>query len=61
MSLLDMPLPGRVVGRIVGHGWNAGVDQYREVISAARAGGESVESLARRYGVTPQRIYQVLK
>lgn len=61
MSLLDMPLPGRVAGRIVGHGWNAGIDQYRGVICEARASGESVASLARRYGVTPQRIYQVLK
>lgn len=56
-----MPLPGRIAGRIVGHGWNTGIDQYRQVICDARAGGESVRSLARRYGVTPQRIYQVLK
>lgn len=59
MSLLDMPLPGRVPGRIVGRVW--GLDEYREWIRHARMEGESVESIAKRWNVTPQRIYQVLK
>lgn len=59
MSLLDMPLPARVPGRIIGRVW--GIDQFREQIRTERAGGESVASIAQRYGVTPQRVYQVLK
>lgn len=54
-----MPLPARVPGRIIGRVW--GIDQFREQIRTERAGGESVASIAQRYGVTPQRVYQVLK
>lgn len=55
-----MPLPGRKVGRLIARGW-VGMDQYRDAIVAAREGGDSVASIAKRLNVTPQRIYQVLK
>jgi len=60
MSLLDMPLPGRARGRLISRGWHM-VSECRDWVRQAREDGESVESIARRLNVTPQRVYQVLK
>lgn len=60
MKLLDMPHPAKVPGRVVFRGWRM-VSEYREQVRYAVESGESVESVAGRFNVTPQRIYQVLK
>lgn len=60
MSLLDMPLPSPVRGRLVSRGWRV-VAEYRPWIRAAREGGESIGSLAERFNCTPQNIHRVLK
>lgn len=60
MKLLDMPHPAKVTGRIIARGWGM-ASEYRDQVRWAKDSGESVESIAQRLNVTPQRIYQLLK
>lgn len=63
MSLLDTPVAPKESGcrRLVRQMSRSGVAHAYAEIRAAHAEGESAVSIARRYGVTRERIYQIVR